>query len=111
MNAETLATHISSGEYDKNLHSLRKAVNTRLTTIRRERTTEHFGVGDRVRFNDLCGVWHLRGQTGSVVGIRRKSKLIVALDKPVGRFARINSDGTVRSADVEVPPSIVDLVL
>ena len=100
---------IASGLYDKMLPSLEKAVSERLIVARNAREITEYGIGDRVKFNSYCGTQYLRGREAVVVGIKKK-KLMVSLEKPVGRFVRY-VDGVPTSVDISVPPSIVDLVL
>lgn len=100
---------IASGLYDKMLPSLEKAVSERLIVARSERKVTEYGIGDRVKFNSYCGTQYLRDLEAVVVGIKKK-KLMVKLEKPVGRFVRY-VDGAATSVDISVPPSIVDLVL
>jgi hypothetical protein len=100
---------IASGLYDKMLPSLEKAVSERLIVARSERDVTGYGIGDRVKFNSYCGTQYLRDREAVVVGIKKK-KLMVRLEKPVGRFVRY-VDGVATSVDISVPPSIVDLVL
>jgi ribosomal protein L21E len=104
----TIITEIQSGKYDAELAEMEKAVSERLVAVRKSRSTSDYGIGARVKFNTFCGTKYLQGHTGSVVGLRGK-KLLVTLDTPVGRFGRYE-DGKLVSAQISVPPSIVDLV-
>lgn len=98
---------IKSGALDKHLGAISTALQDRLTTIRSTMKNTDFGVGDRVRVNSNCGTRYLIGHYATVVG-RKKVKLLIKLDKPVGRFARVLPDGKVESSTVTVPISIVD---
>lgn len=102
----TLEEHINAGELDSELMKIISAANERLARIRKTKTVKDFHIGDRVVLNDLCGTAYLRGHTASVVGLGR-TKLRITLDKPVGRFLRV-VDGLTHSAEINVPPSIVD---
>lgn len=104
----TLIAEIADGTFDEDLDKISEALSRRQSTVRSARTVKDFPIGSSIRFNDFCGTKYLRGSTAQVVGIER-TKLLVTLDKPVGRFARV-SDGNVYSAQIKVPPSIVDLV-
>lgn len=55
--------------------------------------------GDRVRFVSTVRPTYLRGAQGTVVG-KKVSKLIIKLDRPMGRF----------HSDIRVPPSIIERV-
>lgn len=101
---------IKSGAYDSLLSDIEKAVADRLTTVRTSRSAKEYGLGDKVRFNSYCGTKYLHGHEAVVTGIKQK-KLTVRLIKPVGRFVRYDSAGNPSSAEIDVPPSIVDLVL
>lgn len=100
---------IAAGMHDSDLDAIQKVVEDRLTSLRSMRTVEMFDIGDRVRFNNYCGTKYLHGKTATVVEMSAK-KLVVTLDAPVGRFYRTAPDGTTVSAQIKVPPSIVDHV-
>jgi hypothetical protein len=106
-NLWTLFEDIENGNLDNNLDEISAAIKKRQTAKRTTRTKGDFGIGQRVRFNSMCGTKYLVGSTGTVVGMRR-TKIVVTLDKPMGRFSRITSDGTVISPEIVVPVSIVD---
>lgn len=107
MTLNDILEQINSGTLDKDLGTLSTAVNQRLTTIRSSMKNSDFGLGDKVRFNNSCGTRYLIGETATVVG-RKKIKLVVKLDKPTGRFARVLANGQVESASITVPIAIVD---
>lgn len=71
-------------------------------------TIDDLGLGDSVRFNARCGTKYLIGATARVVGFKR-TKVVVKIDKPKGRFARVTPDGVV-SVDVTVPTAILERV-
>jgi len=71
--------------------------------------TEAFNVGDKVRFNNLCGSESLLGETAVVTAIGR-TRLSILLDRPIGRFVR-TENGIVKSVEVQVPPTVVDHVI
>ena len=104
----TITDQIASGVFDKELADIEKAVEARLLAVRKSRTASEYGIGDVVKFNTFCGTKYLHGHKATVVGIRGK-KLLVKLETPMGRFARI-VDGEIVSSEISVPPSIVDLV-
>lgn len=98
---------IERGELDKNLSELSRVVQERKELLKEKVKIDDFVVGDRITINERCGTKYLRGEIGSVVGIRR-TKVTVRFDNPKGRFARTNSVGQVISADVIVPLEILD---
>lgn len=106
--SDSTVRQIRLGIYDYDIDRIAQAALERRTTLRQLRTTDHFDVGDAVVFNDLCGTPYLRGQRGTVVA-KSKVKLAVELDNPIGRFIKI-VDGEVRSAKINVQPSVVDHV-
>lgn len=106
--AEVPLYNIRAGIFDADLHEFRAAIDARLAEIRADKTIEDFGVGDRVVFNSSCGTRYLVGHTATIVG-RKRTKVVVKIDKPVGRFVRHTPEGPV-SADVTVPITIIDPV-
>lgn len=100
---------IDSGDLDTHLLALRDAIDKRLADTRADKSASDFMVGDKVRINERCGTKYLVGDYGVVVGIRR-SKIVIALDNPKGRFVRKSADGISVSAEVIVPVAIVDKV-
>ena len=103
---EAVKAAIQSGELDSDLGALNTLVESRLATIRSTKKATDFGIGDRVRFNNSCGTRYLVGEYARVTGLKR-TKIVVQLDKPQGRFARYTPTG-VESANITVPISIVD---
>lgn len=106
----TIMTDIASGIHDDFLADIEKAVSERLLVLRTARSAKEYGIGDRVKFNSYCGTKYLHGKEAVVTGIKQK-KLTVRLDRPIGRFVRYDASGAPLSVDINVPPSIVDLVL
>lgn len=104
--AEVPLYSIRAGIFDADLHELRAAIDARLTEIREAKTVDDFGVGDKVVFNSSCGTRYLVGHTATIVG-RKRTKVVVKIDNPVGRFVRHTPEGPV-SADVTVPIAIID---
>jgi hypothetical protein len=100
---------IDAGVFDKELADLEKAIQMRIRKVRTTRSNRDFGIGSKVVFNDLCGTKYLHGAPATVTDIKQK-KLVVKLDKPVGRFVRHDASGNLCSVAISVPPSIVDLV-
>lgn len=98
---------IENGEMDKQLKELQRLVDGRLASIGEAKSIDDFSVGDRVVINERCGTRFLRGESASVVG-RRRTKLVINLDNPKGRFARTTSAGQILSAEVIVPIEILD---
>lgn len=121
---------IHAGTFDADIDQLSTAVNMRLQDLGKlPRTTTHtvpasttwaaapskrlaisdLSVGDRVRFNPQCGTKYMIGQTG-VIKSKRRTKVVVVLDTPIGRFARRDSSGSVHSAPVVAPVAILEKV-
>ena len=123
---------IHAGTFDADLTELSTAVNMRLqdlgilpksvpaTTPAPFTSSPHFAtapskklniddlsVGDPVKFNSQCGTKYMIGQAG-VVTSKRRTKVVVIMDTPVGRFARTDSSGKVYSAPIVVPTSILE---
>lgn len=72
-------------------------------------TTADYGIGDRVRINENCSVKVLHGCVGSVIG-KKRTKVVIKLDKPAGKYFITRSDGTKESSDITVPLSILDKI-
>lgn len=104
-----IIAEIEAGLFDSDLAEIKKAVDARAQKLRMSHSKDDFNVGDRVVFNDYCGTKYMRGHEGTVIRKKQK-KLVVVLDKPVGRFAIYTAGGEVRSAEITVPPQIVDHV-
>lgn len=102
-----ITERIERGELDKQLDALATAIAERKSTLRGNVKLDDFQVGDKVIINERCGTRYLRGETGSVVGIRR-TKLTIQFDNPKGRFVRKSANGDIYSSDVVVPIEIVD---
>lgn len=100
---------IEAGLHDLALADIKKAVESRMSKIRMSSSKDDFNVGDRVVFNDLTGTKYMRGQAATVVSKKQK-KLVVVLDKPMGRFAVRTADGSYRSAEITCPPAILDKI-
>ena len=98
---------IETGKVDNQLDTIAKAIQERKNLLRTGVSINDFSIGDRIVMNERCGTKYLRGEEGTIVGIRR-TKLTIQFDNPSGRFARKNSDGTIYSSDVIVPIEIVD---
>lgn len=107
--SEEFLTQLNDGMYDDDLEALKQAIKDRQTTTRESRSIADYKMGQRVVFNDYCGTKYMRGQTGVVVN-RYRTKLLVKLDRPVGRFSTTDASGIVEGAEVKAPPSILDLV-
>lgn len=99
---------ILAGELDDKLGALKTAIETRQAQIRATAKPTDFGIGDKVVFNNSCGTRYLVGHTATITGMKR-TKVVVKLDKPMGRFTRVVNGESV-SADITVPISIIDAV-
>lgn len=103
--AEQLILDIESGSYDRGLAKIKEAVDKRMRAARLSLTVADYPIGTRVRFNEQTGTAYMRGQLGTVTGIRVK-KVLVTLDTPMGRFERF--DGS--SASTVCPIIILDRI-
>ena len=106
MTPETIKRHISAGVYDNDLTEITDAIKERLMTIRNARTTSDFGLGDRVMFNDHCGIPNLRGQPAAVIGLS-STRVAVKLENPVGNYARY-VDGKWIGGEMRTLPNAID---
>jgi hypothetical protein len=104
----TFASNIERGLLDHELADIARALKTRQEALRKTRTVMDFPLGSSVVVNDYCGTQYLRGETATVTG-RKRTKLVIQLDRPMGRFVRL-VDGVAHSVDITVPTSLVDLV-
>jgi len=104
----TVLAAIGGGDLDSDLVNIISAAEQRLSQVRSTKTVKDFGIGDAIKFNHNCGTRYLIGHTGRIVGMKR-TKLVVTLDKPTGRFARVNpTTRQLESANITVPIGIVD---
>jgi hypothetical protein len=98
----TIVTDILSGVHDSELDSIRESVNQRqkLTQAAQAAVTmTSISVGDKIVFKDIRPKYMI-GETATVIG-KRRTKLEVKLDSPVGRFGE---------STVVVPASCVEKV-
>lgn len=108
MDIETVLSGIASGVYDSDLEKIKNAVDLRNKGIRKERSINDYGIGDRVKFNELTGTRYMVGQYATIIS-KNRTKVVVRLETPMGRFARVNpATREVQSANVTVPVSIID---
>lgn len=103
----TIATAILDGIHDDDLTQIQNAVEKRVAQLRATRTIKDFNIGDRVKFNNLTGTRYMIGQYATIVSKRQK-KVVVKLETPMGRFAKISPSGEVISAEIVVPLAIID---
>ena len=104
----TLIESIVAGQFDNDLEQLAKAIENRRMSMRKVRTIADYSVGDRVKFNELTGTRYMVGQSATIVS-KNRTKVVVRLENPMGRFAKINPiTREVQSANVNVPLSIID---
>lgn len=110
MDVQTLIDAINAGTYDANLGKLSDAVQARLHASRKNKTVNDFELGSRVKFNELTGTRYMVGEYATVIS-KNRTKLVVRLENPTGRFAKFNPvTKTMESSNVSVPVAIVDLV-
>ena len=110
MSIETLLADISSGTYDSSLGKINEALALRLKTVRKQLTISDYNIGDRVKFNEQTGTRYMVGETATIVS-KRRTKVVVRLDSPTGRFARVNpATRQVESSNVTCPIGILDLI-
>lgn len=107
MDIKTVIDQISSGTFDNDLNSLSNAVKERLDKVRKGKTIADYGVGDRVKFNELTGTRYMVGQYATIVS-KNRTKVVVRLETPMGRFMKVDQNGNIQSANVTVPLSIID---
>lgn len=108
MDTDTLTLQIERGLLDNELAAIEAALTARLTVTRSTRKATDFCVGDKVKINSYCGTQYIRNATASVIG-KSRTKIVIKLDRPVGRFIR-TVNGVVESSDISVPPSILDKI-
>lgn len=108
MSTEALFDAIDSGSLDGSLDAIISKCKERLTAARKTRDANEYMVGDRVKFNDYCGTKYLHGEYAVITG-KRRTKVTVKLERPVGRFARYEN-GEYVATDIIVPVSIIDKV-
>jgi gamma-glutamyl phosphate reductase len=110
MSIETLLADISSGAYDSSLGKINEAVAQRTKAVRKQLTIADYNIGDKVKFNDQTGTRYMVGQTATIIS-KNRTKVVVRLDSPMGRFARVNhATGKVESSNVTCPIGVLDLV-
>ena len=107
MDIKTVLDQIGDGWFDKDLAKLADAVKARQDKVRKNKSISDFNTGDRVKFNELTGTRYMVGQYATIVA-KNRTKVVVRLETPVGRFARYLPNGEVQSANVTVPLSIID---
>ena len=107
MDIKTVLEELSSGTFDKDINTLADAVKARLDKVRKNKTITDYSIGDRVKFNELTGTRYMVGQYATIVS-KNRTKLVVRLETPTGRFMRVDKNGSVQSANVTVPLSIID---
>ena len=105
---DILLAEITAGVRDEDLTRIHTAIEARLAVVRHARTSADFMIGDKVRLNDRCGTRYLIGETAQVVA-KRRTKVVIKLDKPMGRFVQVK-DGTPESSMITVPVSIIDKI-
>jgi hypothetical protein len=92
---------IARGELDQELAVLGAVINQRLrllATARSMTTLASLRVGDRVRINHSAKPNYLNGQAGTVTGWAGQ-KVVVQLDRPVGRFT---------TGELRCPPLVLE---
>jgi len=98
----TIVTDIISGVHDSELDSIREAVNQRRKLTKSAHaavTMTTISIGDKIVLKEISPKYMI-GETATVTG-KRRTKLEVKLDSPVGRFG----GGTI-----VVPASCVEKV-
>lgn len=103
----TLIASIAAGQFDSDLEQIAKTIEDRRRAMRKVRTLNDFSVGDRVKFNELTGTRYMVGQYAEIIS-KNRTKVVVRLETPMGRFAKFLPNGEVQSANVTVPLSIID---
>ena len=98
----TIASDIISGVYDSELDSIQHAVPERRELAQAEMAANNLieiSIGDKIVFKDIRPKYMI-GEIATVTG-KRRTKLEVKLDSPVGRFGE---------STVVVPASCVEKV-
>ena len=98
----TIVTDIISGVHDSELDSIREAVKQRHKLKQNETAAKNFieiSVGDKIVFKDIRPKYMI-GKIATVTA-KRRTKLEVKLDRPVGRYGE---------STVVVPASCVEKV-
>lgn len=107
MDIKTVLDEISKGSFDQDLTKLADAVKERLDKTRRNKSISDFNIGDRVKFNELTSTRYMVGQYATIIS-KNRTKVVVRLETPMGRFARYLPNGEVQSSNVTVPLAIID---
>lgn len=107
---EVLLEDIKSGTYDNDLGKISEALTERTKAVRKARTISDYNIGDKVKFNEQTGTRYMIGETATIVS-KNRTKVVVRLDNPTGRFARLNPvTRQVESSNVTCPVGILDLI-
>lgn len=94
----SILREIRNGLHDEFLQEIQEEVVRRRQVLGRMQFAE-LAVGSRVRFVQTIRPTYLRGMEATVVG-KKVSKLMVRLDRPVGRFR----------GDIRVPAALIEPV-
>lgn len=93
-----LILSIVRGERDSEIEEIMRACKDRRDQLNSIKIYE-FQEGDKVRYNGQTNPKYLRGVVGTIRKVNR-TKVVVDLDKPVGRFSR----------GITTPTSMIDKV-
>lgn len=107
MDTKTVLDLISSGSFDADLTKLSDAINNRVKAVRKGRNISDYEIGQRVKFNESTATRYMVGQYATVIS-KNRTKVVVRLETPMGRFARYLPNGEVQSSNVTVPLAIID---
>ena len=89
---------VADGHFDNDLDYLNKAIHNRVQQISAIKMFS-FKEGDKVKFNSLTKPKYLAGAVGTVKKVNR-SKIVVDLDAPAGKYYR----------NISTPPTLVEKV-
>ncbi len=107
---DVLLLDIKLGTYDNDLGKISEALAERTKAVRKSRTISDYNIGDKVKFNEQTGTRYMVGHTATIIS-KNRTKVVVRLDNPMGRFAKVNpATGKIESASVTCPVGILDLV-
>jgi len=107
MDTRTILDLISSGSLDADLAKIGEAINDRVKASRKGRSVSDYEIGQRVKFNESTATRYMVWQYATIIS-KNRTKVVVRLETPMGRFAKYLPNGEVQSASVTVPLAIID---
>jgi hypothetical protein len=105
MNVFDIITEIEAGHHDAHLNQLTIAIHQRQLHQRQKAqritTGGSYTLGATVRFNNHAATSYIRGQTGTIVQVKRSRVVVQLHNGGMGRF---------ETGKITVPTSIIDVV-